>query len=163
MGEVESRARERAKANSKPHGFKASVQKLRGRVNEMRSSYKAGQETRRERQLEENKSRLAELGKREKVVNSQLKVARAERRLAKKRQEIGPAGGGSMSAFNGLLGGLNTVGQAASKMGSGMPDDFGEMARRANNMNAWGEIKKPAPRKRKTSKSGRDIHIHISK
>ena len=162
MGEVEARARERGKERSKPHGFKASVAALRGRVDKARTNLKASQEANRERQMEANKARLEELNKREKVVDSQLKVARAERRLAKKRQEIGPAGGGPMSAFNGLLGGLNTVGQAASKMGSGMDAGFGDMARRANQMNAWGEMPKPRPRKKPRSK-GRDIVVHIKR
>lgn len=163
MGEAEERARESARARNKPHGFKASIQALRGRVDKARASYKINQEARRSRQINDNKTRLSELNEREKLVDSRLRVQRAERRLAHKRRDLGPGGGGPLSAFNGLLSGMGEVGEMARKMGPQDMDVLGEMGRAANNVDPWTGLTKRKKPKGKKKKKGRDITIHVSR
>lgn len=152
---------EKKKPEKKPSGFKKSIQAVRARIDTARENYKAGETRRRVRQVEQNEERLHDLKAREEVINSRLRVQRTERRLAKKNHELSPMSrGGPMGAFSGLLGGMNEIGIAASKMGSGM-EGVDDMARRANNMNAWGEYK--PPKKKKSGKGGRDITIHIKR
>lgn len=150
----------------KKKGFRASVSRLGARVKQSRDEFRMRQavgsqarEQRDEQQYERNKAELKQLNARERRLELEARIQRKRKRISNLQK--GPGMLGPMSPFNGLLGGMNEIGNMASKMGPQGIDTLGDMGRAADAMDPF--TGQPRRKKAKKPKKGRDITIHIKR